>query len=78
MKDALDTTHEIVQNSSKNLHTEMHVLSICKAEMAPDKPGIRVLCPTQWTIRAEALQSILENYQVLLELRTQSVDTVQE
>ena len=46
--------------------------------MAPDTPGIRVLCPTWWTVRAEALQSILENYQVLLELWIESVDIVKD
>ena len=28
-------------------------------------PGIRTLCPTRWTVRAEALTSISENYQAL-------------
>ena len=41
-----------------------------KEEMASDPPGIRVLCPTRWTVRAEALKSILDNYNVLLELCT--------
>ena len=27
--------------------------------------GIRVLCPTHWTVRAQALSSIAENYEVL-------------
>ena len=44
--------------------------------MAPDTPGIRVLCPTRWTVRAEALQNILENYEVLHELWIESVDAV--
>lgn len=46
--------------------------------MAPDTPGIRVLCPTRWTVRAEALRSILENYQVLLELWIESVHIVKD
>ena len=28
-------------------------------------PGIRMLCPTRWTVRAEAFTSISENYQAL-------------
>ena len=39
-----------------------------KEEMASDCPGIRVLCPTRWTVRAEALLIITDNYSVLLEL----------
>ena len=39
-----------------------------KKELAPDSIGIRVLCPTRWTVRAEALSSILANYQVLVSL----------
>lgn len=39
-----------------------------KKELAPDTPGVRVLCPTRWTVRAQSLKSILENCSVLLEL----------
>jgi len=28
-------------------------------------PGIRVLCPTRWTVRADSLASITKNYTVL-------------
>ena len=28
-------------------------------------PGIRVLCPTRWTIRADALSATISNYSVL-------------
>ena len=36
-----------------------------KAELAPDSPGLRVLCPTRWTVRGESLQRIVRNYGVL-------------
>ena len=39
-----------------------------KEEMAPDDPGIRVLCPTRWTVRADYMKSIICNYEVLDEL----------
>ena len=32
------------------------------------EPGIRILCPTKWTVRADSLASILSNYEVLSEL----------
>ena len=75
MKDALDTTREITKLIKKSPRRDACFANL-KAEMAPDTPGIRVLCPTRWTVRAEALQSILENYQVLLELWIESVDMI--
>ena len=33
-----------------------------------DQPALRVLCPTRWTVRADALASILSNYEALFEL----------
>ena len=39
-----------------------------KKELAPETPGFRVLCPTRWTVRADSLQSVVDNYSVLQEL----------
>ena len=38
------------------------------------------MCPTSpdWTVRAEALQSALENYEVLMELWEESVEVVND
>ena len=33
--------------------------------MPNDSPGIQVLCPTRWTVRTQALHSILGNSEVL-------------
>ena len=41
-----------------------------------DAPGIRVLCPICWTVRVKVLQSILKNYEVLMELWEESVEVV--
>ena len=46
--------------------------------MVSDAPGIRVLCPTCWIVRAKALQSVLESYEVLIELREESVEVVND
>jgi hypothetical protein len=46
--------------------------------MASDSPGIRILCPTRWTVKAEALKSILDNFNVLLELWYESLEIVRE
>lgn len=67
MKDALDITHEIIK-LGKDSPKRQSCFEKIKVDASPDTPGIRVLCPTRWTVRAEALQSILQNYQVLVEL----------
>ncbi len=33
-----------------------------KKEFTPECPGIHVLCPTRWTVKAQSLNSILQNY----------------
>lgn len=45
-----------------------------KAEMVPDIAGIWVPCPTRWTVRAEALQSLFNNYEVLQNVWIDSLD----
>ena len=73
MNDALDTTHEITKLIKKSAKRGA-IFERLKAEMAPDTPGVRVLCPTRWTIRAEALQRMLNNYEVLQDLWIESLD----
>ena len=36
-----------------------------KADLSPETMGIRPLCPTRWTVRAESLRSIILNYSVI-------------
>ena len=43
-----------------------------------ESPGIRVLCPTRWTVKADSLHSILENYEVLMRLWDESLQIVKE
>ena len=40
---------------------------ISKDELAPETCGFRVLCPTRWTVRAESLNNVVTNYEVLLQ-----------
>ena len=37
-----------------------------KCELAPGNPGVKPLCPTRWTVRAESLRSVITNYGVIL------------
>lgn len=49
-----------------------------KKELAPDTPGLRVLCPTRWTVCAQSLESVLKNFTVLQELWVDCEDFVKE
>ena len=63
MKDALETVHEITKliKFSPRRDGIFHRLQ----EDAPFAPGIRVLCPTQWIVRADAIASVISNFEVL-------------
>lgn len=77
MKDSLDITHEITKLIKKSPARDRCFEKI-KSEKASDTPGVRILCPTRWTVRAEALQSILGNYTALQELWVESNDKVKD
>ena len=49
-----------------------------KETLAPSTPGVRVLCPTRWTIRAESLQSNIDNYTALLETWQESLGATKD
>ena len=74
MRDALDTAYEIV-NLSPRRDATLHKI---KQEMPEGSPGIRVFCPTRRTVRAEALRSIISNYEFLQKLWVESLDFVKE
>ena len=75
MKDALDTTHEIVKLLKRSPKRDTCFVSL-KADLAPDTAGIRVLCPTRWTVWAESLRNIIDNYEVLNEVWVESLEEV--
>ena len=77
MKMALETTHEITKLVKYSPRRE-GLFDQIKCEMAPDSPGIRVLCPTRWTVRAASMQSIIQNYSILQELWEKAVDVVRD
>ena len=79
MSDALDTTHGI---------TKLIKFSPCREgifnkmretlQKVSEGGGIRRLCPTRWTVRAEALSSIMKNYSALLNTWEEAVDAVKD
>ena len=64
MKDALDLTQEITKLIKYSPRREGVFKSI-KEACLDDTSGIRVLCPTRWTVRADALASITNNFKAL-------------
>ena len=61
MEDTLDTMYEISKLVKKSPKREVLFRKL-KEDV---KPGIRTLCPTRWTVKAEAFASISENYEAL-------------
>lgn len=65
MEDTLDTTYEITKLIKKSPKHEV-LFRKFKDKIKPGSPGVRTLCPTtRWTVKAEALASISENYEAL-------------
>ena len=67
MKRALDTTLEIIKLIKDSTRRD-NLFQKLKEEISLGSPGIRVLCPTRWTVKAESMKSIISNYSVLQEL----------
>lgn len=65
MKDALDTSYEITKLIKYSPRREGIFQSLKENLPAGSTPGIRVLCPTRWTVRADSLLSISRNYETL-------------
>ena len=40
---------------------------VLKEQLHPGSPGLEPLCPTHWTVHAPALNSTLNNYNVIIE-----------
>ena len=77
MQEALDITAEITK-LVKLSPRRGTIFQRLKDELAPLDPGIRVLCPTRWTVKAEALKSIVDNFEVLQHLQEESLEYVKE
>ena len=49
-----------------------------KTILAPDTPDVGVLCPTRWTVKADSLRSIVDNYLVLSKRWSEALDLVRD
>ena len=77
MKKALDITLEMSKLIKFSPKRDA-LFQKLKGELQPECPGMRVLCPTRWTVRADSLKSVLDNYSVLQELWEESVKVTKE
>lgn len=64
LRDTLDTVEEMTKLIKKSPKRQAIFLKV-KDDIACESSGIRLLCPTRWTVRAAALTSISENYSAL-------------
>ena len=64
MKDVLDTSWEITKLIKYSPRRE-GIYRKLKESLPASSTGIRVLCPTSWTVRADTLSSIISNYEAL-------------
>jgi hypothetical protein len=66
LSDAMDTTREVCK-LIKFSPKRQGILEQMKKDINLDKtPGLKVLCPTRWTIRAECFSRVIQNYRALL------------
>ena len=64
LRNTLDTVEEMTKLIKKSPKRQA-IFQKIKDDVACDSPGIRLLAPTRWTIRARAFTSISENYVAL-------------
>ncbi len=68
IRKALEVTYEVtklIKYSPKREGVFRELKSSHDLNVGSRSPGIRLLCPTRWTVRADALASILDNYETL-------------
>ena len=82
MKSALEITHEITKLIKLSPRREAIFKALKEEEeMASSDPSggsIKLLCPTRWTVRADSLLSIIENYSELLNTWEQAKEAARD
>ncbi len=64
----MDVTYDISKLLKYSPRRDTTLFEKVKSLIAPEVPGYRTLCPTQWTVRANSLESVLNNYEVFIAL----------
>ncbi len=78
LKDALETTYEITKLIKFSPRREAIFLGVKQDMPGTPLAGIRLLCPTRWTVRADALASVTSNFQVLQQTWEESIEVVSD
>ena len=75
LKNALDITLEITKLVKLSPRRDAIFLRL-KEQLQCSAPGIRILFPTRWTVRADSIKNVLDNYFVLRELCKRHLEIV--
>lgn len=73
----MDITYEVTKLVKMSPRRD-RIFQKAKQAIAPDSPGIRLLCPTRWTVKADSLKSVLDNYEALNETWDDSLAVVKD
>ena len=66
IRSALDVIQEL-SNLIKYSGKRKSLLEKIRQDLTSDGPSLRPLCPTRWTVKAKSFESVLLNYEALLE-----------
>ena len=77
LKNALNITLEITKLVKLSPRRDAIFLRL-KEQLQCSAPGIRILFPTRWTVRANSLKSVLDNYVVLRKLWQETLEIVSD
>ncbi len=73
----MDGAYEIVKLVKKS-PTRDAMLQNLKEKMPENSPGIRALCPTQWTVHAKSLRASSRTTKLFKNFWEESLDIVKE
>ncbi len=76
LKDASETTYGITKLIKISPRREAIFLAVKQDMPGSSSAGIRLLCLTRWTVRADALASVTSNFQVLQQTWEESIEAV--
>lgn len=77
ISDSLDTVREVGKLVKKSPQRNAKLDKLV-SESENESKSVHTLCPTRWTVRGEALASVLNNHSELMELWDWSMDVVKE
>jgi len=77
MKDCLDTCFKLIK-LIKWSPKRAGMLTRIKEEIGDSSPNVRTFWPTRWTVRANSLSSVIENYSSIRKLWEEALETTSD